>query len=46
MLKRIQINFTPTQLQQLKSENKKTGVSIAGLVRLAVNDFFLKLEAK
>ena len=42
MLERIQINFTPTQIDRLKNESKKTGVSIAGLVRLAVQDYFNK----
>ena len=42
MLERTQINFTQNQMQQLKNESKETGVSIAGLVRLAVKDYFEK----
>jgi predicted DNA-binding protein len=44
-MKQTAINFTSEQYEQLKDESKKTGISIAGLVRLAVMDYFSKKEA-
>jgi len=44
MLERIQINFTPTQIQRLKEESERTGVSVAGLVRLAVESKFKEAQ--
>ena len=37
---RIQISFKEQQLKQLRNESEKLGLSIASIVRLAVNDFF------
>lgn len=42
--KRFHILFTETQLKQLKQESNQRGESVGNIVRLAVNDFFLKLE--
>lgn len=38
----IGISFEDEQLKKLREESKHTGNSIAAIVRLAVNDYFLK----
>lgn len=44
MLKRTQINVTEAQLKKLKEESVDTGISIAGIIRLAVNNYFSNKE--
>jgi hypothetical protein len=43
-MKQTAINFTSEQYQQLVDESRRTGVSIAGLVRLAVNKFLKEAQ--
>jgi len=38
------ISLTQGQYEQLKTESEKTGVSLSGLIRLAVGQYFLKQE--
>lgn len=44
MADRIQIIFNEAQLKKLRNESEVLGSSIASIVRLAVNNYFLKKE--
>ena len=41
---KIQISFNEIQLKKLREVSRNQGESIANIVRLAVNEFFLRLE--
>ncbi len=43
---KIQINFTEQQIQNLREEKEKLGLSIGGIVRLAVTKYFNSEEAQ
>jgi len=43
-MKQIPIGFNTKQEENLRKQSEKLGSSIGSIVRLAVNDFFIKLE--
>jgi len=44
-MEKMQISFTQQQFEQLRIESEKLGSSIASIVRLAINNYFVGKEA-